>query len=111
MSAYSKFGGAGRDRTADKGFADLCLTTWRPRLWRKRILSDDPLHRLSTGLELVPQQILTTVNVRRPDSMLLQVPEGRHNVAHRETVGNGAQSFTAPEGRHIGVAVCRPFGA
>src|SRR6266852_6539715 len=26
------FGGAGRDRTADKGFADLCLTTWRPRL-------------------------------------------------------------------------------
>src|SRR5271163_763622 len=25
------FGGAGRDRTADKGFADLCLTTWRPR--------------------------------------------------------------------------------
>jgi hypothetical protein len=24
-------GGAGRDRTADKGFADLCLTTWRPR--------------------------------------------------------------------------------
>ena len=26
-----KTGGAGRDRTADKGFADLCLTTWRPR--------------------------------------------------------------------------------
>ena len=25
------FGGAGRNRTADKGFADLCLTTWRPR--------------------------------------------------------------------------------
>src|SRR5271156_105750 len=24
-------GGAGRNRTADKGFADLCLTTWRPR--------------------------------------------------------------------------------
>ena len=30
--AHRKFGGAGRDRTADKGFADLCLTTWRPRL-------------------------------------------------------------------------------
>ena len=28
------FGGAGRGRTADKGFADLCLTTWRPRLRR-----------------------------------------------------------------------------
>ena len=26
-----KIGGAGRNRTADKGFADLCLTTWRPR--------------------------------------------------------------------------------
>src|SRR5262249_25775094 len=25
-------GGAGRDRTADKGFADLRLTTWLPRL-------------------------------------------------------------------------------
>jgi hypothetical protein len=24
-------GGARRNRTADKGFADLCLTTWRPR--------------------------------------------------------------------------------
>jgi hypothetical protein len=23
--------GAGRNRTADKGFADPCLTTWRPR--------------------------------------------------------------------------------
>src|SRR6202050_4385447 len=26
-----RVGGAGRNRTADKGFADLCLTTWRPR--------------------------------------------------------------------------------
>jgi hypothetical protein len=26
-----KFGGAWRNRTADKGFADLCLTTWRTR--------------------------------------------------------------------------------
>ena len=24
-----KNGGTGRTRTADKGFADLCLTTWR----------------------------------------------------------------------------------
>ena len=37
--AGGKFGGAGRDRTADKGFADLCLTTWRPRLWDIGILS------------------------------------------------------------------------
>ena len=34
------FGGAGRDRTADKGFADLCLTTWRPRLGLTAILPD-----------------------------------------------------------------------
>ncbi len=27
-----KSGGAGRNRTAARGFADLCLTTWRPRL-------------------------------------------------------------------------------
>src|SRR5467141_1929640 len=25
------FGGARRNRTADNGFADHCLTTWRPR--------------------------------------------------------------------------------
>jgi hypothetical protein len=27
-----EFGGAGRNRTADEGFADLCLATWLPRL-------------------------------------------------------------------------------
>jgi hypothetical protein len=27
------FGGAGRNRTADKGFADPCLATWLPRPW------------------------------------------------------------------------------
>ena len=32
--SHGSFGGAGRGRTADKGFADLCLTTWRPRLRR-----------------------------------------------------------------------------
>ena len=32
VSLMGMFGGAGRGRTADKGFADLCLTTWRPRL-------------------------------------------------------------------------------
>jgi hypothetical protein len=26
-----KFGGAERNRTADEGFADPCLTTWLPR--------------------------------------------------------------------------------
>src|SRR5579863_5953610 len=31
VSGWLRLGGAGRDRTADKGFADLCLTTWRPR--------------------------------------------------------------------------------
>ena len=29
-------GGAGRNRTADRGFADLGLTTWRPRPFLKR---------------------------------------------------------------------------
>src|SRR6266481_205177 len=29
--ANSKFGGAERNRTADEGFADPCLTTWLPR--------------------------------------------------------------------------------
>ena len=28
---WEKIGGARRNRTADRGFADLCLTTWRPR--------------------------------------------------------------------------------
>ena len=32
LSTGSEVGGAGRNRTAVKGFADLCLTTWRPRL-------------------------------------------------------------------------------
>ncbi len=31
------FGGAGRNRTADKGFADPCLATWLPR--RKDVAS------------------------------------------------------------------------
>src|SRR5208282_3435400 len=36
ISAVSgKIGGAGRNRTAVKGFADLCLTTWRPRPVKK----------------------------------------------------------------------------
>jgi hypothetical protein len=30
-NSRKNFGGARRNRTADKGFADLCLTTWRPR--------------------------------------------------------------------------------
>src|SRR5579862_8588220 len=30
-SGESSNGGAGRNRTADRGFADLGLTTWRPR--------------------------------------------------------------------------------
>jgi hypothetical protein len=29
--AWKSFGGARRNRTADMGFADPCLTTWRPR--------------------------------------------------------------------------------
>src|SRR5262249_5575578 len=28
---FRYFGGARRNRTADEGFADLCLTTWLPR--------------------------------------------------------------------------------
>ncbi len=31
VDSLREIGGAGRNRTADKGFADLCLTTWRPR--------------------------------------------------------------------------------
>ena len=34
-----KNGGARRNRTADKGFADLCLTTWRPRPHAGRVFS------------------------------------------------------------------------
>ena len=29
LLSIEKIGGTGRTRTADKGFADLCLTTWR----------------------------------------------------------------------------------
>jgi hypothetical protein len=36
-------GGAGRNRTADKGFADPCLTTWLPRLWHK-LRAEDLIH-------------------------------------------------------------------
>ena len=28
LLSIEKIGGTGRTRTADKGFADLCLTTW-----------------------------------------------------------------------------------
>src|ERR1700676_2138935 len=59
----------------------------------------------------VPQKLSTSFNVRRPAFVSLEVPEGRHNVAHRETVRYRIRSFAAPEGRHIWVALCRPFGA
>ena len=36
--AERKIGGAGRNRTAVKGFADPCLTTWRPRQRKNRKL-------------------------------------------------------------------------
>ena len=63
------------------------------------------------GEESVPKKLSTTFNVRRAALVSLEVPEGRHNVAHRETVGYRMRSFTAPKGRHIWVALCRPFGA
>ena len=31
VNSMKEFGGARRNRTADMGFADPCLTTWRPR--------------------------------------------------------------------------------
>src|SRR6266851_1034986 len=34
------FGGARRNRTADNGFADHCLTTWRPRHRMKNVVSN-----------------------------------------------------------------------
>jgi hypothetical protein len=37
-----KIGGARRNRTADKGFADLCLTTWRPRPFSKEPIYKEP---------------------------------------------------------------------
>jgi hypothetical protein len=37
-----KIGGARRNRTADKGFADLCLTTWRPRPFSKELTYKEP---------------------------------------------------------------------
>ena len=39
--AWKNFGGAGRNRTDDKGFADLCLTTWRPRPLQKGAKTSD----------------------------------------------------------------------
>jgi hypothetical protein len=37
-----KIGGARRNRTADEGFADLCLTTWRPRPFHKEPICREP---------------------------------------------------------------------
>jgi hypothetical protein len=49
-----KVGGAGRNRTADKGFADPCLTTWRPR-HKKLVLRRVGFHRSGGGRgELAP---------------------------------------------------------
>jgi hypothetical protein len=40
--AWKNVGGARRNRTADKGFADLCLTTWRPRPCSKELIYKEP---------------------------------------------------------------------
>jgi hypothetical protein len=42
----------------------------------------------------------------------LEVPEGRHNVAHRETVGARNGDVWSPVGAaQVGEHVCRPYGA
>jgi hypothetical protein len=38
-TGQEKFGGARRNRTADNGFADHCLTTWRPRHRTGKVIS------------------------------------------------------------------------
>jgi hypothetical protein len=53
-------------------------------------------------LDYEPVALKSSANsaVRRAAFILLEVPEGRYNVAHRETVGCTGRLFAAPEGRH-----------
>jgi hypothetical protein len=60
--------------------------------------------------EDVGKKISTTPHVRHPASVLLEVPEGRHNVAHRGNGGTHGAILESPEGRHIWFALCRPSG-
>jgi hypothetical protein len=64
-------------------------------------------------MESVPQKNSIAVNLLRPAFVLLEVPEGRHKVAHPDSVGVGCgvRSFKAPKGRHNWFALCRPSGA
>jgi hypothetical protein len=47
--------------------------------------------------ESVPQKISTTLNARRPAFVLREVPEGRHNVAHRGNGGARGAILESPE--------------
>ena len=57
------FGGARRNRTADKGFADLCLTTWRPR---PRIRKESSPQALALAIRFFPGKIVKICCVQAP---------------------------------------------
>ena len=60
----------------------------------------------------VPRKIPTTTLVRRPAFVFSEVPEGRHIVAHRETVGTRDAVEKSPGGAaQLLGQVCRPSGA
>jgi hypothetical protein len=56
-----KYGGAGRNRTADKGFADLCLTTWRPRPCCKELIRGVKRLPRERSVQALNQRIATSI--------------------------------------------------
>jgi hypothetical protein len=56
-----KNGGAGRNRTADKGFADLCLTTWRPRPCCKELIRRAEKLPRKRSVQALNQAIVITI--------------------------------------------------
>src|SRR6266850_533725 len=93
------FGGARRNRTADKGFADLCLTTWRPR-HRTRVGRVKPGDR---GLPVQFPALCCTCKLFLPWSEILlmkklQKPTGLKTRHYKSSAGGGGLLLLAGTG-------------
>src|SRR5207302_6751593 len=86
-----KSGGTGRNRTADQGFADPCLTTWLPCLTSDRSSSDvsSSASFMSLSRSFSSDISIATCRTERsplPWSLFILIPfqTGRTDVPHSE---------------------------
>src|ERR1700674_3703845 len=85
-------------------FSALAAADWPVLIWRIMACSQiesvqyTTIFTGCTPSESVPQKNSAAVNLERPAFVLLEVPEGRHNVAHRLNGGMRGTILCSPEG-------------